>query len=400
MSEGGSARSGYRDLLRTPGVPRIVASAALASVGALGRPVAILLYAREHSGSFATAGLVLAAFTAGALVSGPLRGRRLDRSGFSTALLPLGLLSAAFTAAIVLAGELAAPPIVLAAAALAAGGTTPPVGPALRSLWSKLLGEDARLPAAYALTTMLNEIGFFLGPLLAGTLIALSSPGLAIAAAATAVLVGTTLFALAPTTRESAPGGEPARLSPIRAPGVRTVLITSAAFGAVFGAVEVALPAFAVERGDPGAGGLLLAALSPGIVAGGYLYGRRTVNKLPSRLYWRLCMLSTVGLAPLALANTIWALLALTVVAGAAFAPVTTCQWALIDLVAPPGTAVETTSWLTTMYLAGSVVGSAAGGLLSERSSSGAALLLAVGGGAVATLVAACRSSTLHAAGE
>jgi predicted MFS family arabinose efflux permease len=395
MSEEGRARSGYGELLRTPGVPRIVGSAALASVGALGRPVAILLYAREHSGSFSTAGLVLAAFTAGALVSGPLRGRRLDRSGFSMALLPLGLLSAAFTAAIVLAGELAAPPIVLAAAALAAGGTTPPVGPALRSLWSKLLGEDARLPVAYALTTMLNEIGFFLGPLLAGLLIAVSSPGLAIAVAAAAVLAGTTLFALAPATRESASGGEPARFSPIRAPGVRTILITAAAFGGVFGAVEVALPAFAVEHGDPSAGGFLLAALSPGIVVGGFIYGRRAGDELPSRLYWRLCLLATVGLVPLALANSIAALLALTVIAGAAFAPVTTCQWALIDLVAPQGTAVETTSWLTTMYLVGSVAGSAAAGLLSEQYSSGAALLLSIGGGTVATIVAAGRAPTL-----
>ena len=57
---------------------------------------------------------------------------------------------------------------------------------------------------------------------------------------------------------------------------MRTVFAVLGAFGIAVGIVQVALPAFADERGDAAAGGLLLAALSAGSLAGGLVYGART----------------------------------------------------------------------------------------------------------------------------
>lgn len=376
---------------------RLVAAAAIAGTGTLGRGVAILLYARDHTSSFTAAGLVLAAFTAGALVSGPLRGRQLDRRGFSVALLPLGILSAAFSASIVLAGELDAPAAVLGALAGASGATAPPVGPALRSLWAKLLGGSGQLPAAYALTTMLNEISFFAGPLLAGLLVAVASPAVALIALSGTVLVGTVSFATSPAAREVGVAAQRLRTSPLRAAGVRTVLVTATAFGAVFGVLDVALPAFAVEEGSAGTGGLLLAALSPGIFIGSYFYGRLAIDKPPGRLYSLLSLVAALGIAPLVLAGSLPVLLGLTVLAGFAFAPITTCQWALIDVVAPSGTGVETTSWVNTVYLGGGVAGSALGGLIAEHGSATSAFYVAGGAAVAAAAVAAAWRSTLEA---
>nr|MBA2523094.1 hypothetical protein [Solirubrobacterales bacterium] len=182
---------------------------------------------------------------------------------------------------------------------------------------------------------------------------------------------------------------------PLASPGAKTLLLTGAAFGAIFGVLDVALPAFAVERESPGASGLLLAALSPGVVAGGYLYGRRAQLRAPGHRYRGLCLLAAGGLVPLAFADSIPALLALTAIAGAAFAPVTTCQWALIDVVAPAGTAVETTSWLTTAYLAGGVTGTAAGAFAAQHASPSTAFWLAVGIAVIAAAIATNRRSTL-----
>lgn len=381
-------RGSYARLLRTPGVPRLVTSAAIQGIGSLARPLALLLFARQHSGSFADAGFVVASFTAGALVSGPLRGRRLDRAGYTEPLLVLGLLSGTLTAAVVIAGEAGAPTAVLAGLAAIGGATNPPVYPALRSLWKRLLGESGELHAAYATITMLNEIGFFIGPLLAGAATAVLSPAAALCIASGTVVAGTAAFALAPAVRAAAPAGHEIRKSPMRSPGVRLLLTTALTFGAVFGVIEIILPAFAVASGEPGAGGLLLAALSPGVVAGGYLYGRREPRRAPGELYWMFCLLAAAGMVPLVLADSVPALVALTVLTGAAIAPVTTVQFALVDIVSSSNQAVETTSWVASTYLAGGAVGTAVGGLVAQHGSIAAGFWIAVAGATVAGLVA------------
>ena len=381
-------RRSYAQVLRTPGVARLVASQAIESTGSLARPLALLLFARQHSGSFADAGFVVASFTAGALISGPLLGRRLDRAGYSQPLLALGIVSGLLTAAVVVAGEAGAPTIVLAALAGTGGATNPPVVAALRSLWKSTLGDSAELHAAYATITMLNEIGFFAGPLLAGAAIALFSPAVALLVAAAMVLLGTIAFALAPAARAARPEPGPRPASPVRSAGVRLLLATALAFGVVFGVIDVVLPAFAVEHGEPGAGGLLLAALSPGIVAGGYVYGRRVPTRAPGDLYWMFSLLAAAGLVPLVVADSIPVLLALTVVAGAAFAPVTTVRWALVDVVAASKQAVEMTSWLTSASLAGGAAGSAVGGVIIQHGSTATGLWAAVAGTATAGAIA------------
>jgi MFS family permease len=395
MSASSEQRPSYLELLRTPGVTRLVVGAGIAGVGALGRGIAVLLYAREHAGSFAAAGLVLAAFSAGALFSGPLRGRQVDRVGFSNVLLPLGALSAAFSTAIVIAGELDASAVVLGALAAASGGTTPPVGPALRSLWSRMLGESGQLTAAYATTTMLNEIGFFGGPLLVGGIVAIASPGAALVIVSAALLAGTTLFATAPAAREAEVDAERSDMSPLRSAGVRTILLAGLGFGTCFGVLDVALPAFAIERGSVAAGGALLAALSPGIVLGGYLYGKRAGERDPAELLPILALVAALGLVPILLADSIAVLGALMVLAGAGFAPVTTCLLALIDTVAPRGTTVETTTWFTSTYLVGTVGGTAVTGFITEHSSAHDAFWLALGAAAVPAAVAWAWRGTL-----
>ena len=56
-------------------------------------------------------------------------------------------------------------------------------------------------------------------------------------------------------------------------------------FGIAFGVVQVAVPAFTLERGSASAGGVLLACLSLGSLIGGVVYGSRNwPGRLPPRL--------------------------------------------------------------------------------------------------------------------
>ena len=69
--------------------------------------------------------------------------------------------------------------------------------------------------------------------------------------------------------------GPAAALGLATTPGMLTVLMSAAAFGATFGALDVALPAFARDHGSVAAAGVLLSALAAGIGTGTFVYGLR-----------------------------------------------------------------------------------------------------------------------------
>ena len=72
-------------------------------------------------------------------------------------------------------------------------------------------------------------------------------------------------------------------LGPLGAAGMRTVFGVLVAFGTAVGIVQVAVPAFAAERGSAATGGVLLAALSAGSLIGGLVYGARPWPGSPPR---------------------------------------------------------------------------------------------------------------------
>ena len=57
---------------------------------------------------------------------------------------------------------------------------------------------------------------------------------------------------------------------------MRTLIATDLPFGAMFGVLDVAVPAFAKAEGSPAAAGAVFAALAVGSMVGGIVYGRRT----------------------------------------------------------------------------------------------------------------------------
>src|SRR4051812_26743084 len=87
-------------------------------------------------------------------------------------------------------------------------------------------------------------------------------------------------------------------LSTVLSPGMPRVLVSGAVLMLGFGALEVAIPAFADEAGTPGMSGVLLAVWSLGSVAGGLWFGARVVSaSLPRQDRWGLLGV-TIGLGP------------------------------------------------------------------------------------------------------
>jgi MFS family permease len=392
---------GYRTVLRTPGIARLSGSGAAVGIAAQGSPVALVLLGREATGSFARAGALLAAATAGGLVFSPARARLVDRRGATRILPLLAVANAAGLVALALAAHRHAPLGLLVALAFAQAACLPPVGAVMRSLWRDLLPDGSARHAGFGLMTVLQEVTFFTGPLVAGAVLALASAEAAVITLAGLALAGTLAFATAPATK-ALTAGEPnaARsswLGALAMPGMRTVAATAAFAGAAFGMLDVALPAVARHEGSAGAAGLLLSAIALGIGVGGFAYGLRPPRRRPGELYGPLFGLAALGLAPLVLAYEapLPALAALLVITGFLFAPVTTCQFALIDDVVPRAMATEAVAVLGVAYGGCSALGAQLAGALVDGPGLRAPFVAAFAAAAVAALVATARRRSM-----
>jgi predicted MFS family arabinose efflux permease len=286
------------------------------------------------------------------------------------------------------------------AVALVAGAVIAPSTAAVRSVWSELLAGPELRQAGYALIGVLQEVAFVAGPLIAGGVIALWSTTAAVATTAGLSLVGGLAFATAPATRRRAPQGRRPRERLATTPGMLTVLISAAAFGTTFGALDVAFPAFARDHGSAAAAGALLAALAAGIGTGSFLTGLRPPARSAGRRYAPLCGLAALGLLPLTTTPGLAAMAALAALAGLCFAPATTTQIGVLDEVAPPERPAEAFAWLAILYGAGSAAGATLGGQLIEASGPRAAIIAACAATATAWAVTTARAPTLNCEAE
>jgi MFS family permease len=314
----------------------------------------------------------------------PLLGRLADRRGPRRVLLvqaaayPLLL---AVLVAVVLGG---APAGAVVAAAAAAGAGTPLVSGTVRALWSRV--DPAVRPTAYALDATATEMVFVVGPTLVAVLAVVAGPAVAVGVAGVLAVGGAVGIATSGAIRAWAPVAAQARrgaFTTVLAPGMPRLLASGSALMLGFGALEVAIPAFAGAAGSPGLSGVLLAVWSLGSVAGGLWFGARVLSvSLPRQYRWGLLGV-TIGLAPLATVSSPWVLGALLFLGGTAIAPTLTVQSSLVGALAPAHATTEAFTWLSTIAFGASAVGAAVGGALIESATgiSGAMALAAAGAG-------------------
>ncbi len=377
----------YGQLLGKRQVQVVVAASIVAGLS-VGVALPIVLMVQGETGSFATAGAVTAALAIASGISSPLRGRMVDLHGQSRTLPWMALASAAGLWALVAATLAGAPAGVLVACAVVSGLLHAPLLSSTRPLWADLVDHPEQLPTAYALQAILLEAFFITGPLAAAALIAIGSPAAAVVAIATAELLGVLAFAATPASR--AWRGERRTLrgrGAMASVGMRVLISVDLPIGAMFGVFDVAVAAFAKGHGAAAAAGAVLAALAVGSMLGGIVYGARPRPATSSR-YALLLAILAVATAPLAAADSVAALAALMAVAGLLVAPMNSVGLALIDDVAPPGTAAEATSWVGAAYQGGVAVGTALAGVLVDGAGTDAVFLIGFGFAALGATIA------------
>jgi MFS family permease len=359
--EVGGAAS-YRGLFAQPVLRRLAVADVCARLPQGMVSITLLLVAAQHA-SMAVAGLVVAGYTLGQAVTGPVRGRLADRRG----LVPVASVCAAGYALALLAllaTSLArAPAGLLIGVATVAGLVNPPLSPGMRSLWSAYAGAGLT-QTAFALDAAVFDLAYITGPVLASGL----ATGLA-PAAAVAVLLALTGAAVitiaAPSRRAGKP--EPARTrrprrSPLRSAALRRLLITAALANAALSATEVALTAYARHHHALWASGPLLAGISIGSILGSLFLGNQGY---PLR---RLLAGYACGLAVLTAAALYAPLLAVAApLAGLCLGPTLATLFGSAAAAAPPDSGTETQAWVNSIMNGGAAAGAALAGLASAR---------------------------------
>ncbi len=357
----------YRALLSIPGCSRLLTSAVLGRLPSGMFSLAIVLLVHGQTGSFLDAGVAVGAFALAGAVMGPPLGALVDRIGQAPVLIPAAAIQATLLVILVAVARAEMPVANLIAVAALAGAAQPPIAGCIRTLWSAIAKEPETLEIAYTLDATAQETIWTLGPLLVGATAGLLSPSAAVLLCAGITLCGTVLFA----TSELSSGWQAStqkrtRGGALASPGLRTLLVTVALAGVVLGAVEVGLPALAVEVGARWSSGPMLALFSVGSMAGGLLYSARSWHLALGRRYMALLLGMAIAVAPLIVAHSLAAGFALSALAGLGVAPMLSAQFSLVGALAASDTTTEAFAWHRAATIAGMSGGSALGGSLVD----------------------------------
>lgn len=367
-------------LLRRPQVARLLFSALAGRLPNGMVPLALVLFARDTGSGYGRAGLLTAAYSLGCCLGGPALSRVMDLRGQRPALVLGGVVSSLALA--VLPWVPSGGALVVA---LVAGLSTPPLEPALRTLWPSVL-SPRQVPSAFALDAAAQELIFVLGPL-AVLLAQVGGDGGGLVAAGVVGLIGTVWFVASRASGAWVPPVHEDRhwLGPLRSPRLCVLYSAIALVGLTIGVPAVALVAYAESIGDRGLAPWLVAANALGALIGGVAYSPLAPHRDPRRdLLLGLGVLVVTYAALAVVPSNPWVMGVLTVGSGVGLPAVLTCVFQLVDRLAPSGTTTEAFAWLISAFLVGSSVGAAAAGSLSDAGRIGGAFLVA----AVASLAA------------
>jgi MFS family permease len=365
MSDSGS---NIRAVWTTPGATPLIVSSLIAAIPAGAIGVLLVLHVRALGGSYSLAGATASAYMVGLAASAPAVGRAVDRFGQTRV-----LLVAMVVTVLALLGLAATPrdnspaiPIVLA---LIGGLCHPPVGACTRTLLPDVIADSDTLHSAYALESSALEVSYVVGLVFVG-LLTLLSTRLGLVIDATVLAIGVAWFVVQPASRNWRPvvdeTASRSSLGALASPTIVVLFMTIALFAVSFGAIEVAVNAFASEHDATGATGPLVALWGVGSLIGGVIAASSRAPQDPPRRVIELLLAMAVGDAILVGLTGSWLLVAALPLAGLAMAPVYAVVHSMTGLAASAGTSTEAFAWLGTGTSAGFAGGAALGGVLAD----------------------------------
>ncbi|MCK3769796.1 MFS transporter [Microbacterium aerolatum] len=350
--------AGYRDLLRTPGVGRMIASQLTARFPSGMTSLAVLLHVEQQTGSYGAAGLVLAATSIGQAVAGPVTSRWMGVWGMRRVITLTALVC---TLAVLALGVLPLNVPGYMAFGMLAGLSTPPIQSAVRTIYPKLV-NSSQLTPLFSLDASLQEIIWILAPVVI-TLVSTqvgTTEGLLLVAII--LVLGCGWFIAAPELgRVRIPRSRRSLGKVLLKPPVMLATVIGFLLIGACSAVEVGVVA-AFDHGSLEAG-LVLAIFAVGSLVGGLSFGHIPIG--PWAIARRMLIL-TVGLTLTMFALNIFWLGGALLIAGLGIAPALAVLFAITTASVKFSETAEAFGWAGTGQLIGAAAGSAIAGFLVD----------------------------------
>ncbi|MEF3402104.1 MFS transporter [Agromyces sp. CCNWLW203] len=348
----------YSELLRTSGVARIIAAQLTARFPSGMLSLAFLLHVEQQTGSYGSAGLVLAATSIGQAVAGPLTSRLMGRLGMRPVLIATLVVC---VTAIVAIGVLPLTVPLYMAIGLIAGLANPPVQPAVRTIYPKMV-NSRQLTPLFSLDASAQEIIWVVGPVVT-TFVAIQVGTVwAILLAAVLMVIGGIWFISSPELGRVRIPRSKRRFGVVlgRPPVLLATVVGFLLIGAC-AAIEAGV--VAVFGHDGAEAGIVLAIFSVGSLAGGLFLGHVPIGPWSTA---RRMFIVFAGTALAAGLMDFWWLSITLFIAGIGIAPALAVLFAIVSASVKFSDTAEAYGWVGTGQLIGAALGSALAGFLID----------------------------------
>lgn len=371
----------YRTVFRLPGAAAFCSASFVMRMPLAMYALGIVLVISAREGKYGFAGLLSACYVFGNAVGTPVLSVLVDRMGQRRLIVPLGVLHAGSGIAFAVMLKTGTPDWTLVPPAMVFGFSYLPVGSLVRARWSNLLDGRPELATALSVESVLDEIIFVLGPLIATLLATQSDPVfvlyLGIALVSSGGLWLASLRATEPPVHPR-DAGVP-HVSALRARGMAVLTLSSVAMGAVFASAEVSMVAFCGQHGKRGLSGLVLAAIAIGSATSGFVYGAVDWRSAVLRRFRLQSVLFALLPCVLLVATGVPVLAVCAFVLGLGIAPALITMFGLVQQVVPARSLTEGLSWIGTGLNIGYGAGAAMVGGIADHHGARAAFLVVVG---------------------
>jgi MFS family permease len=350
--------SAYSSLLKTTGVARIIVAQLVARFPFGMLSLAFLLHVEQVTGSYGAAGLVLAASSVGQAVAGPLTSRWMGIWGMRPVLILTIIVCAASVTTVALV-EMTVPWYM--ALSLVAGLSTPPVQPAVRTIYPKMVNSKQLTPL-FSLDASAQEIIWVLGPVITTFISTQAGTEWGILTAVVILAIGGTWFIASPEVgRVRIPRSKRKLGQVLKRPPVLLATVVGFLLIGATAALEAGVVATFGHGGLEA--GIVLGIFSLGSLAGGLALGHIGIGP------WALSRRMFIVFAGTGIACFFDGAVSLSIVlfvAGIGIAPALTVLFAMVSASVKFSDTAEAYGWMGTGQLIGAALGSAVAGILID----------------------------------
>jgi MFS family permease len=320
--------------------------------------LAILLHIEHVHHSYGAAGLVLAAASVGQAIAGPLTSRLMGVIGMR---IVLSVTLVACAASITVIALFPMPIMITMIVAFIAGLSTPPIQPAVRTIYPKMV-NSTQLTPLFSLDASAQELIWIAGPVVITFVAIQISTTIGLLLCSTIMVLGGIWFIVLPEVgRVRIPRSRRKFGVVLTRPTVLLATIVGFLLVGSCAAVEAGVVANFGEDGPEA--GIVLAIWSLGSLAGGLSFGHLPIG--PWALARRM-LIVFVGVALAAMFMNFWWLAITLIIAGAGIAPALAVIFSIVSSSVKFSDTAEAYGWVGTGQLIGAAIGSAVAGFLID----------------------------------